>query len=69
MARPGAAGDPVERVGRAIRAQGPCLIVLDNFEQAISHGAATVGRWVREASEARFLVTSRERLRLAAEVA
>jgi predicted ATPase len=57
-------GDPLEQLGNVIVGRGRCLIVLDNFEQIASHAAATVGRWMEKAGEARFLVTSRERLGL-----
>ena len=52
------------RVGHALRARGPVLLVLDNFEQVVAHGAETVGRWLGQAPEALFLVTSREPLRV-----
>ena len=42
-------------------------MILDNFEQIVEHAEATVGRWADRASDAGFLVTSRERLRLAGE--
>jgi predicted ATPase len=58
----------VEQLGMALAARGPLLLVLDNFESVVAHAPATVGRWLRQAPEARFLVTSRERLRLAEEV-
>ena len=57
-------GDPVEQLGHAIAGRGRCLMILDNFEQVVEHAAATVGRWLERAGEARFLVTSRERLSL-----
>lgn len=57
-------GDPLEQLGHAIAGRGRCLIILDNFEQLVDHAAATVGRWLETAGEARFLVTSRERLGL-----
>jgi serine/threonine protein kinase/predicted ATPase/tetratricopeptide (TPR) repeat protein len=60
-------GDPVEQLGHAIAGRGRCLMILDNFEQAVVHAAATVGRWVARAGEARFLVTSREKLNLGAQ--
>ena len=47
--------------------RGRCLIVLDNFEQVVGHAEATVGRWLDAAPNAAFLVTSRERLRIAGE--
>ena len=56
--------DPIEQLGNAIAGRGRCLIVLDNFEQVVSHAAATLGQWMGKASEARFLVTSREKLGL-----
>ncbi len=55
------------RLDHAIRGRGRCLIVLDNFEQVAAAAAGTVGRWLEAAPEARFLVTSRERLQLAGE--
>ena len=58
----------VLRLGQAIEARGPILIVLDNFEQVVEHAPATVGRWLEQAPAATFLVTSREPLRLSAEV-
>jgi len=55
-------GDPVVQLGHAIAGRGRCLVVLDNFEQVVGEAGATVGRWVERATEARFVVTSRERL-------
>ncbi|MBI3725224.1 tetratricopeptide repeat protein [bacterium] len=57
------------RLGDAIRGRGRVLVILDNFEQVVAHAAATVARWLEAAPEARFLVTSRELLRLRGEVA
>ena len=57
-------GDPVEQLGQAIAGRGRCLVILDNFEQVVGHAAATVGRWLERAAEARFVVTSREKLTL-----
>ncbi|HET9251328.1 MAG TPA: tetratricopeptide repeat protein [Candidatus Eisenbacteria bacterium] len=56
--------DPVEQLTQAIAARGRCLLILDNFEHGVEHAGTTVDRWIDGASEARFLVTSRERLRL-----
>lgn len=58
----------VERVGRVLAGQGPMLLVLDNLEQVVEAAAPALGAWVRAAPEVRFLVTSRERARLAGEV-
>jgi predicted ATPase/Tfp pilus assembly protein PilF len=57
-------GDPVVQLGHAIAGRGRCLMVLDNFEQVVDQSAETVGRWLTRAAEARFLVTSREKLGL-----
>jgi serine/threonine protein kinase/predicted ATPase/Tfp pilus assembly protein PilF len=57
----------VSRVGRGIAAKGPVLIVLDNFEQVVAEAPATVGKWLKLAPEAMFLVTSRSPLKLPAE--
>lgn len=59
--------DPVLQLGAAIAGRGPCLMVLDNFEQVVTHAEATIGRWLEQAAEARFLVTTREVLGIAGE--
>jgi predicted ATPase/class 3 adenylate cyclase len=64
---PLSAVDPVAQLGHAIAARGPCLVVLDNFEQVLDHAAATLGAWAGRAAQAVFVVTSRERLRLQGE--
>ncbi len=58
---------PIEQLGHAIAARGRCLVILDNFEQIAAHAPETVGAWLERAAEARFIVTSRERLNLPAE--
>lgn len=55
-------------LGRAMGGRGQLLVVLDNFEHLSEHGTDTVSRWMDLAPEARFLVTSRDRLRLRGEV-
>lgn len=65
----GATGDAAERVARVLATRGELLLVLDNFEQLVAHGAATVGRWLEHDLRVRFVVTSRERLRLREEAA
>ncbi len=57
------------QVGSALAARRPLLIVLDNFEHLSSLAVETVGTWLSVAPDLRFLVTSRERLRLREEVA
>jgi tetratricopeptide (TPR) repeat protein len=59
--------DPLAQLGRAIAGRGRCLVILDNFEQLVGLAADTVGRWVEQAAQARFLVTSRVRLNLPGE--
>jgi predicted ATPase len=41
--------------------------VVDNFEQAVDHAAGTIARWLGDAPDATFLVTSRIALRIAGE--
>lgn len=53
-------GDDAATVGNALAGRGPCLVVLDNFEQVARHGVTTVGPWAARASDATFLVTTRE---------
>jgi len=57
-------GDPVVQLGHVIANRGGTLFILDNFEQVVDFAEATLGRWFERATEASFLVTSRERLRL-----
>ncbi len=59
--------DPVIQIGRAIAGRGQCLVILDNFEQVARHAEETLGRWLSRASNARFLVTTREVLGLPGE--
>src|SRR5262249_52530540 len=59
--------DDIARLGRAIARRGRVLLILDNFQPVVGFGRATVGGWLRAAPRARFLVTSRERLRIEGE--
>jgi predicted ATPase/class 3 adenylate cyclase len=59
--------EPAERLGRALAGCGAALVLLDNVEQVIQHMQSTVGRWMVLAPHSRFLVTSREALRLSGE--
>ncbi len=56
--------DPVARLGQAIAGHRRCLVILDNFDLVVERAGETVERWLETAPEARFLVTSRERLNL-----
>jgi predicted ATPase len=60
-------GDPVTQLEHVIAARGRSLLILDNFEQVSALAGATVERWLDRAPEARFLVTSRERLNVRGE--
>ncbi len=61
-------GDALTQLGHAIAGRARCLVILDNAEQVLEHVPATLGRWLDRATEASFVVTSRERLRLGGEV-
>jgi predicted ATPase/class 3 adenylate cyclase len=60
-------GDAIARLGAAIAGRGPCLVILDNFEQVARHAEETLGRWLDAAGQACFLVTTREVLGLPGE--
>ncbi|MBM3266675.1 MAG: AAA family ATPase [Candidatus Sericytochromatia bacterium] len=60
--------DQVEQLGNAIAGHGKALVILDNFEQVVADGPASVGLWLAQAPDARFLASSREVLRLPGEV-
>ncbi len=53
-----------QQLGRALAQRGRLLLILDNFEQLAGCADAIVGRLMRVAPRARFLVTSRVALRL-----
>ncbi|HEY0856445.1 MAG TPA: AAA family ATPase [Albitalea sp.] len=61
--------DPVTQLGHALAGRGPCLVILDNFEQLVRHAEQTLGAWLERAQQARFLVTSRELLGIPGEQA
>ncbi len=56
-----------ERVGSAIRGRGEVLIVLDTAEHLINGVATRTSAWSEQAPDARFVITSREPLRVAGE--
>ncbi len=62
-----AASDSITQTGRTLRSLGPALVVLDNFEQVIDAAPRTLGAWLDFAPDIRFVVTSRETLRLPGE--
>ncbi|HEX6018497.1 MAG TPA: hypothetical protein VFZ28_10385, partial [Burkholderiaceae bacterium] len=59
--------DPMALIAAAIAGRGECLVVFDNFEHLARCAEATLGRWLERAPQARFIATSRERLRIAGE--
>jgi predicted ATPase len=61
-------GNGVERVADVLAERGSLLLILDNCEGVVALAHATIGRWMRKAPQARFVVTSRERLREPGEV-
>ncbi len=60
-------GEPAEQIGRALAGRGQVLLILDNMEHLMRHASATLGRWMALAPDTRFLVTSREAMRLPGE--
>jgi predicted ATPase len=63
-----AQGDAVERLGHVIAMRGDLRVLLDNMEQLVDVAPKVLSTWRALAPDARFLVTSRERLRLQGEV-
>ncbi|APR80163.1 Signal transduction response regulator [Minicystis rosea] len=55
-------------IGRSLATRGRLLLVLDNLEQLLPRAAAPIASWVALAPDAAILVTSRERMRVTAEV-
>lgn len=56
-----------DRIGRTLAARGRLLVILDNFEQISDSSESLIRPWLDATDESVFLVTSRERLRLADE--
>jgi predicted ATPase len=55
-------------IGRSLASRGRVLLVLDNLEQLLPLAADSIASWLALAADAAILVTSRERLRVTAEV-
>jgi predicted ATPase/class 3 adenylate cyclase/Tfp pilus assembly protein PilF len=62
----GAAGS-LTQLAQAIAGRGPCLVVLDNFEQVARHAEQTLGQWLDRAPQAQFIITTREVLGIVGE--
>lgn len=59
--------DPSDRLGRDLLSRGATLLILDNVEQVVEAAAPLFARWVPALPDTRFLVTSRERVRIGPE--
>jgi predicted ATPase len=59
--------DPARQIAGELGRRGPVLVLLDNAEVAVEPIGLLVRRWLEATSEARFLVTSRQRLGVAGE--
>ena len=62
-----ARGDEVARLGLVIAQRPPLLLLFDGFDQLVEAGASVLTAWLAAAPQARFMVTSRERLRIGEE--
>ncbi len=62
-----APGDAVDQLAHSFAARGEMLVVLDNFEQIVAHASQTIGTWLQAAPLIRFVVSSREVLRVPGE--
>jgi len=60
----GAEENALEAIGRTLAEAGDPLLLLDNLEQIAAPAAFAVSGWLSDAPRARFLVTSREALRV-----
>ena len=56
-----------QRIGNAIAARGPMLLLVDNVEQVAEIAGQWLSQWWEQATETRFVVTSRVPLRIAIE--
>ncbi|MBL8951690.1 MAG: protein kinase [Myxococcaceae bacterium] len=63
----GSGRDTVTQTGRTLGGLGPALVALDNFEQVVELAGETVGEWLGFARDVRFLVTTREPLKVQGE--
>ena len=58
----------IDQVGFAIAGRGRVLLLVDNVEQVLEPVRRALGRWAELAANALFLITSRERVRVAGEM-
>lgn len=62
------AGDAVARLGSAIAARGPIVVVFDNFEHLVDAAAEAVAVWLGAAPDLRVMATSQAQLHIEGEV-
>lgn len=62
-----APGAAIAQLGACLAALGPALVLLDGFEHIVTLAPSTIAPWMAAAPSSRFLVTSRERLRIPGE--
>ena len=55
---------PDDQIAQMLAHLPPALLILDNFEQVVEDAGATIGRWLNEAPQLQFLVTTRVKLQL-----
>ena len=55
----GSVEERIEVIGRALRARGRVVAILDNFEQLPQSASTVLEHWLEHAPQVRFLVTSR----------
>jgi predicted ATPase/class 3 adenylate cyclase len=60
-------GDNTKAICEALKAKGECLVILDNVEQLVDDLAASIKVWLHQIPRVRFLLTSRERLKIEGE--
>jgi predicted ATPase/class 3 adenylate cyclase/Tfp pilus assembly protein PilF len=52
--------DPAVQLAHAIAGRGRCLVIFDNVEQVARYAEETIGKWLDRATQATFVVTTRE---------
>lgn len=60
-------GDSEKAICEALKSKGESLVILDNVEQLVDGLASTIKGWMQNTPSTRFLLTSRERLKLEGE--
>ncbi|APR86166.1 protein kinase/ LuxR family transcriptional regulator [Minicystis rosea] len=68
LAAGGSTVEAVDQLGRALASSGVGVLILDNLEQLVADAPRLVEPWLAQAPAVRFVLTSRERLRIVGEV-